>query len=439
MVNELLNSNEYGLRFCAAIRGTQKHFLFLLILLAGLAAVPAHAQQERELFDATLKSDLARLRDLTDNKCVNVNLNLTPSGARRYTALMASVLRWSFYNIDPPNPEVVQFLLERGADPNVMNGNKTLIALVQNNLAASKYFHNDAVRLRKPDIEPGMTRTFSQWIDANQQVLTLLQQYRSGAQQFKPAPCTAAITKKDDGVMPLPASSSKPSATRPRSVLGTAEEKPPPGKSNNSRVRGDAINPGSAAATGVASTASLTAFGKLLAEADRLADQKRWNEAIETYGAALKVNPGSAEANIKLANAFMSTGQWKEAVAAYKEGIRVEPRNADAYYALGSAYNQMRQHGDAFGPLVRAVQLDPKFAEAHYEIGNAYLGLDSFAKALPFLKTSIRLQPNFAEGYYGLGLAYLGLGNKVEAMAQSEKLKKLDPALAQKLDAAISR
>lgn len=172
-------------------------------------------------------------------------------------------------------------------------------------------------------------------------------------------------------------------------------------------------------------------------EAAKLADYRKYPEAIEVYKVAIQRDPDYAPAHGGLGDVYFDTGKWDQALAEYKEQIRLAPNDAQAYFSLGYLYNFMGRHGEAFAPLVKATALDPTFGEAFYEIGYAYLRGDNFEKSIPFFRSAIKLIPEYSEAYYGLGLVYARLSKKDLADEQLKKLSSLDPKLARKLEKEI--
>lgn len=172
-------------------------------------------------------------------------------------------------------------------------------------------------------------------------------------------------------------------------------------------------------------------------EADKLLEESKWPEAIDTYKIAIRLDANYAPAYGGLGDAYFNSANWEEGLTAYKEQARLEPNSARAQYDLGFAYNVMGRHGEAFAPLLRATSLDPNYAEAYYGIGYAYLRGNDFEKSLPFFKSAIRLQPNYAEAHYGMGHAYAKLGQADAANEQVKKLAPIDSSLAQRLGKEI--
>src|SRR5260370_4896366 len=175
----------------------------------------------------------------------------------------------------------------------------------------------------------------------------------------------------------------------------------------------------------------------LVDEADKMAADRKWPEAIDAYKLAIRLDPNYAPAYGGLGDAYLNSGNSEQALAAYKEQVRFAPNDAMAQYDLGYFYNAMGRYGEAFAPLVKATSIDPTFAEAFYGIGYAYLRGADFEKSISFLKSAIRLKPDYGDAYYGLGQAYARLGKADLANEQLKKLNTIDPKLARKLEKEI--
>src|SRR6478672_1165143 len=189
---------------------------------------------------------------------------------------------------------------------------------------------------------------------------------------------------------------------------------------------------------GRAQQKSVSRAAGLVDEADKMAEEKKWPEAIETYKIAIRLDANYAPAYGGLGDAYLNSGNSEQALAAYKEQVRLAPGDADAQYDLGFFFNAMGRHGEAFAPLVKATSLDPNFAEAFYGLGYAYLRGEEFEKSIGFLKSAIRIKPDYGDAYYGLGQAYAKLGKADLANEQLKKLNTVDPKLARKLEKEIA-
>jgi Tfp pilus assembly protein PilF len=182
---------------------------------------------------------------------------------------------------------------------------------------------------------------------------------------------------------------------------------------------------------------SVSKAAGLVDEADKLSDDKKYAEAIETYKIAIRLDPNYAPALGGLGDAYLNSGNSQQAEVAYKEQVRLAPNDASAQYDLGYFFNAMGRHGEAFGPLQKATSLDPTFAEAFYGIGYAYSRGSEFEKSISFYRSAIKTKPDYGDAYYGLGEAYAHLGKADLANEQLKKLVTVDPRLARKLEKEI--
>src|SRR5947207_10493164 len=183
---------------------------------------------------------------------------------------------------------------------------------------------------------------------------------------------------------------------------------------------------------------SVSRAAGLVEEADKLADEHKYPEAIDAYKLAIRLDPNYAPAFGGLGDAYLNSGNSQQAEAAYKEQVRLAPSDARAQFDLGYFYNALGRHGEAFAPLVKATSLDPNFAEAFYGIGYAYLRGAEFEKSITYLKSAARIKPDYGDAYYGLGQAYAKLGKADLANEQLKKLNTIDAKLARKLEKEIA-
>ena len=115
----------------------------------------------------------------------------------------------------------------------------------------------------------------------------------------------------------------------------------------------------------------------------------------------------------------------------------VAPRSAEAEYNKGLQSKAANRFPDAVNDFRRAVDIRPNFAEAWNELGFALRNTGQYADALRAYEQALRLRPNYPEALEYMGEAYVKLGRLDEARAILERLKPLDVARAQDLEAAI--
>jgi tetratricopeptide (TPR) repeat protein len=85
------------------------------------------------------------------------------------------------------------------------------------------------------------------------------------------------------------------------------------------------------------------------------------------------------------------------------------------------------------------VELAPDNADGWFYIGICYMQLKKFDDALEPLKKTIELRPDYSNGnaIYNLAICYLNLHDNYSAKEMYNKLKAINPGLAQKLSQHI--
>jgi tetratricopeptide (TPR) repeat protein len=66
-------------------------------------------------------------------------------------------------------------------------------------------------------------------------------------------------------------------------------------------------------------------------------------------------------------------------------------------------------------------------------LGEAYRDGNRLDRAMSAYREAARLEPEFARAWFELGAAYIRLGERDEVLVVLERLKKLDPMLAEEL------
>jgi tetratricopeptide (TPR) repeat protein len=225
-------------------------------------------------------------------------------------------------------------------------------------------------------------------------------------------------------------------------------------------------------------------IGNDVKEAQRLArvaqvarQQGRPDDAIRAYQTIAMVAKDSpaiaANAHFSAGNIYMSLGRYEEAAAAFRLSLSLDPRSAEAQNNLGEALGELKQFPRALEAFQRAVALDGKFLKARYNMGVTYdhmgqlkyaefvyrilirdfpdfvLAYDSLAvtlsksgrarDAIALHEKAISLDAKEPSFYYNFAVSYLILGDMRRAREQQQKLRNLDPAMAEHLAMVIAK
>jgi tetratricopeptide (TPR) repeat protein len=146
---------------------------------------------------------------------------------------------------------------------------------------------------------------------------------------------------------------------------------------------------------------------------------KQGSQAIERFEAALRLDPGNAQANFSMGIIYESAGNFIEAQACYKRALEQSPGNkeyADAVASVSRKANDKTNKQDKQGRL-RVLAEDANAAYARGE----------FISALSLFKQLDQLAPNQALVKYNIGTCYMAIKNPVDALDYYKQARKLKP------------
>lgn len=95
-------------------------------------------------------------------------------------------------------------------------------------------------------------------------------------------------------------------------------------------------------------------------------DDGKWDEAIQSFDAAIAQNPLNAEAFLYRGQAYMCRGREHvgQAIADYSEAIRLNPKGYEAYYHRAIAYRERGEKEKALADELVARRNDPNAEKA---------------------------------------------------------------------------
>ena len=164
-----------------------------------------------------------------------------------------------------------------------------------------------------------------------------------------------------------------------------------------------------------------------LAVADRLYEQRKWDEAIAAYRALLTRVPVITHINLQIASAYRQKKDYDAAMAAYADILKAEPGNSRA--KVESALTAV-ERGDVRGAedtLLRAAGEADATREVFYSLGEVKLaGNDADAAAGWFEKAS-SADPYWAKPLVRLGEAAMKKGDHAGAARLLARAMAVDP------------
>jgi tetratricopeptide (TPR) repeat protein len=156
-------------------------------------------------------------------------------------------------------------------------------------------------------------------------------------------------------------------------------------------------------------------------------DAGQYRHAIIEYRNAVQIDPTFGAARVRLAEAYVRTGEPALALDEYVRAADLLPGDLEVQLQAGTYLLAARQPQDALGRAEVALKLQPKDARVHVLHGNALAGLSSFDKALAAIEEAIRLDPARGWTYAQLGAIELARGRRQEAEAAFSRAVSVEP------------
>ena len=123
------------------------------------------------------------------------------------------------------------------------------------------------------------------------------------------------------------------------------------------------------------------------------ADQRRHEDAIAAFEAALRVDPGYLDAHGGLADALLAAQRFDAAIVEYEIVIRQRPGFANAWNNLGVARVQAGREDGVREAFARAVELDPQNGPARRALAAVLLHDGDVTAAAAHAEAAVRLLP----------------------------------------------
>lgn len=174
----------------------------------------------------------------------------------------------------------------------------------------------------------------------------------------------------------------------------------------------------------------------------------KWNTAIASLEKAVELSPNAADYT-NLGWAYYSTGKMDMAVrneaegrpklekakAALLKAVELNPKFIEAPLVnLGSIYIDLGEYPAAIDALKKVTDKRSDWIFAHYALGVAYRKNNDIPNAITYFRKATDKDPNFVAAWSGLAESEIRNKNKKEAQKVIDKLKKLSPNEAQKLE-----
>ena len=156
---------------------------------------------------------------------------------------------------------------------------------------------------------------------------------------------------------------------------------------------------------------------------------KRHEEAIADFDAALRLNPNIADSYYGRGLAKLALERYQEAISDYNEAIRIKSDWSQAYYERGVAKAALGRYQEAISDYDEAIRIEPDWGVAYYERGTIKFWLKQYEDAIVDYDRALRIKPDFTPAYHDRGFARYKLGEYEAAIIDFNAALRIKPNL----------
>jgi tetratricopeptide (TPR) repeat protein len=166
----------------------------------------------------------------------------------------------------------------------------------------------------------------------------------------------------------------------------------------------------------------------------------KYQQAIEQFNAALKIDPKHTGAYLDLGMVAMLTKNDAAAERYFQKVISLSDANQysaldkireQAFYNLGLLTLEQKRYAEAAGFFKGALAIRRDASDTYYQLAKAYQALGDVDAAIRQLEIAIQFDPGFAEAHYYLGELYKIKKDDVNAAYHFKKAVELAPGADQ--------
>ncbi|MFA5794251.1 MAG: tetratricopeptide repeat protein [Candidatus Brocadiia bacterium] len=160
---------------------------------------------------------------------------------------------------------------------------------------------------------------------------------------------------------------------------------------------------------------------KFMAEAINAAGQRDYQQALELFDQAIKVDPSNYEAYTNRGVCYAALGQIDQAIKDLNEAIKLNPKNVGAYANRASLYYSKKDYVRAIEDTSAALRLNPRDTGAGITRAASYYNTNEFDKAINDYNNVLQSKPDTTSAYQGLACCHYQKGNLKEAAQNAQR------------------
>ena len=158
--------------------------------------------------------------------------------------------------------------------------------------------------------------------------------------------------------------------------------------------------------------------------------RRRFCEAAELIGQAVRLCPDNPRYRVDLAAALGSVGRPADAIPHLAAALKLKGDIPELHNNLGVTLEKLDRFDEAIAAYRNAIGLRRDYAEAHHNIGNVLRKAGRMSQALPYYREAVRLRPDYLKAVNGLAGVLCETAQLDEAFACFTKAMALAPSVA---------
>ena len=155
--------------------------------------------------------------------------------------------------------------------------------------------------------------------------------------------------------------------------------------------------------------------------ADTYRELHNLNRAIKDYDKEIELDPKNKKAYKSRAYTYTDLGEYGKAIIDYNHMIDMGKNNANEYHLRGLIYAELKEYQQAIRDYDRAIELKHKDDMIYRSRGSAYHELGNYKQAIEDYDKAIELSPKSSVNYYERGLVYIDIGNYNQSIKDFNK------------------
>jgi Flp pilus assembly protein TadD len=160
----------------------------------------------------------------------------------------------------------------------------------------------------------------------------------------------------------------------------------------------------------------------------------RFDDAINPFQWALKLDPHNAAGHFALGNTLKYTGRFDEAIESYRKAVALEPGTVSIVEGLGVALAEAARTQEAVEVFQRALSLDGKANSVRFNLGIALVTLERFAEAKAEFERCLEFDRLYPDAAFNLGMIALAENQSDQALERFRHATSLQQEMRRRFD-----